>query len=370
MASKIIVSNANAPEMQKRKRDREEDGRGIYFRDTTAIIHSLAFRRLKHKTQVFFAPSNDHICTRMEHVLHVATIAMTISKELGLDSELSWAIGVGHDLGHAPFGHLGERVINRLSRDRLNIGFQHELNSLRVVDFLSNGGEGLNLSYAVRDGIVSHNGEMSLFSIRPTLKARDLEGIEDRKSLIPATYEGAVVRLSDKIAYLGRDFEDAKRLKIVSERDLPYNVRHYLGETNSEIIDSLVKDIVDSSGEEGISFSESTGEIVEELSEFNINHIYRSEFLDKQNSEFSRLIEYLYQYLRYIDESLKKFGRLSEKDHNQTAEDYMDYASEMRDKYEEKGENQDRMVFDYIAGMTDNYAIESIKSIFVPKDLK
>ena len=129
-----------------RKKPRTEDGRGPYYRDTTAIIHSSPFRRLKHKTQVFFAPSNDHICTRMEHVLHVASIASAICRPLGLDTEIAWAIGMGHDLGHTPFGHVGERIISRMSEERGLGKFEHEVNSLRVVDFLSNGGNGLNLT--------------------------------------------------------------------------------------------------------------------------------------------------------------------------------------------------------------------------------
>ena len=145
--------------LRGRQRPRREDGRGPYYRDTTAIIHSSPFRRLKHKTQVFFAPSNDHICTRMEHVLHVASIASSICRTLGLDTEMAWAIGMGHDLGHTPFGHVGERIISRMAEERGLGKFEHEVNSLRVVDFLANGGNGLNLTYAVRDGIVCHNGE-------------------------------------------------------------------------------------------------------------------------------------------------------------------------------------------------------------------
>ena len=138
--------------LQSRRKERTEDSRGPFYRDTTAIIHSSPFRRLKHKTQVFFAPSNDHICTRMEHVLHVASIASSICRPLGLDSELAWAIGMGHDLGHTPFGHVGERIISRLSEERGLGAFEHEVNSLRVVDFLAEHGKGLNLTYAVRDG--------------------------------------------------------------------------------------------------------------------------------------------------------------------------------------------------------------------------
>ena len=197
-----------------------EDARGPYYRDTTAILHSSPFRRLKHKTQVFFAPSNDHICTRMEHVLHVASIAAAICRPLGLDSEMAWAIGLGHDLGHTPFGHVGERIISKLSEERGLGKFEHEINSLRVVDFLSNNGNGLNLTYAVRDGIVCHNGESIRVRIKPTGTVRDLEAVTEREGLIPSTAEGAVVRFSDSIAYLGRDWEDAYRLGILKGKGL------------------------------------------------------------------------------------------------------------------------------------------------------
>ena len=143
----------------KRKNERKEDFRGAFYRDTTAIIHSSPFRRLKHKTQVFFAPSNDHICTRMEHVLHVSSIASTICRPLGLDTELAWAIGMGHDLGHTPFGHVGEVIMDKICVSKGLGNFEHEVNSLRVVDKLSDNGKGLNLTYAVKDGIVSHCGE-------------------------------------------------------------------------------------------------------------------------------------------------------------------------------------------------------------------
>ena len=256
--------------LKERKRERKEDVRGSYYRDTTAIIHSSAFRRLKHKTQVFFAPSNDHICTRMEHVLHVASIASTICRPLGLDTELAWAIGMGHDLGHTPFGHVGERIISKLSKERGFGEFEHEINSLRVVDFLSNNGSGLNLTYAVRDGIVCHNGEDIRKRIVPTYEIKDLDAIESRKGLIPSTFEGAVVRFSDSIAYLGRDYEDAKRLGILKGLSLPDIVKERLGESNGSIINTLVNDLIDgASVEKGIGFSDEIFEAVSAFSDFN-----------------------------------------------------------------------------------------------------
>lgn len=158
-------------QLLKRVKSRSaEDVRSPYYRDTTAIIHSSPFRRLKHKTQVFFAPSNDHICTRMEHVLHVASIATTICRAMGLNDEMAWAIGVGHDLGHTPFGHIGEFILSDMMKEKGFVGFEHEVNSLRVVDFLSH----LNLTYAVRDGIVSHCGEHFIRTLEPSHKITTL----------------------------------------------------------------------------------------------------------------------------------------------------------------------------------------------------
>ncbi len=159
MMKKKLSNELSLKALEKRKNEKKCDIRGAYYRDTTAIIHSSPFRRLKHKTQVFFCPSNDHICTRMEHVLHVASIASAVCRGLDLNSELAWAIGVGHDLGHTPFGHVGESILNDLMIED-NIGFfEHEIHSLRVVDFLADNGKSMNLTYAVRDGIVSHCGE-------------------------------------------------------------------------------------------------------------------------------------------------------------------------------------------------------------------
>ncbi|MCK5198720.1 MAG: HD domain-containing protein, partial [Spirochaetales bacterium] len=165
MGSIKFINKLNPEDLFKRRNHREDDFRGSYFRDTTAIIHSYPFRRLKHKTQVFFSPKNDHICTRIEHVMHVASIASAICKGLDLDSDLAWAIGLGHDLGHTPFGHAGEKIIDGIRKK--SGGFIHELYSLRVVDYLIQYGKGLNLTYAVRDGIVSHCGEKFEQSIYP-----------------------------------------------------------------------------------------------------------------------------------------------------------------------------------------------------------
>ena len=356
--------------MKMRVRSREEDMRGSFFRDTTAIIHSSAFRRLKHKTQVFYAPSNDHICTRMEHVLHVASIASTICRGLDLDTELAWAIGMGHDLGHTPFGHTGEHIISGFCRERGIPEFEHEVNSLRVIDFLSNNGNGLNLTYAVRDGIVSHNGEKLSESMKPSFEVKDLTQIKSRRGLVPATYEGVVVRFSDAIAYLGRDFEDASRLGIISDEDLPEIVKDRIGTNNSKIINTLITDIVDnSSREKGISFSSYIFDAVRAFSDFNYESIYRSRILDGYSRYFYRVLTLITDYLEslYSSFGLEEKGYAEER--NMLAAGFYNHIKEMRDVYIRTEGSEKRMIIDYVAGMTDNFALDSANEILKPEHL-
>ena len=366
----LLRNLMNESEMIERERPREEDIRGSYYRDTTAIIHSSPFRRLKHKTQVFYAPSNDHICTRMEHVLHVASIASTICRPLGLDTELAWAIGMGHDLGHTPFGHTGERIISSLSVERGLPPFEHEINSLRAVDFLSNNGSGLNLTYAVRDGIVSHNGESLNKRIIPTFKKKDMKSLASRSGLIPATYEGVVVRFSDTIAYLGRDFEDASRLGIVNSDDLPEIVKNRLGTTNSKIITALVNDLIQGADEDnGIGFSDYVFEAVESFSEFNYQKIYRSKIMNGYTEYFSRLINLIIDYLEklYSSFGLEEEGYLEER--NMLAAGFYSHMKEMYPVYMEKEGSDRRMIMDYVAGMTDNFCLDCANEILKPEHL-
>ena len=366
----LLRNLMNESEMIERERPREEDIRGSYYRDTTAIIHSSPFRRLKHKTQVFYAPSNDHICTRMEHVLHVASIASTICRPLGLDTELAWAIGMGHDLGHTPFGHTGEKIISSLSVERGLPPFEHEINSLRAVDFLSNNGSGLNLTYAVRDGIVSHNGESLNKRIIPTFKKKDMKSLASRSGLIPATYEGVVVRFSDTIAYLGRDFEDASRLGIVNSDDLPEIVKNRLGTTNSKIITALVNDLIQGADEEkGIGFSDYVFEAVESFSEFNYQKIYRSKIMNGYTEYFSRLINLIIDYLEklYSSFGLEEEGYLEER--NMLAAGFYSHMKEMYPVYMEKEGSDRRMIMDYVAGMTDNFCLDCANEILKPEHL-
>ncbi len=365
-----LINEISSTLLEQREKERKEDIRGSYFRDTTAIIHSSAFRRLKHKTQVFYAPSNDHICTRMEHVLHVASIASTICRPLGLDTELAWAIGMGHDLGHTPFGHTGEKIVSELSQKRGLPPFEHEVNSLRVITFLANKGKGLNLTYAVRDGIVSHNGESLKKRMIPTFEVKDFDTIHSRQGLIPTTYEGVVVRFSDSIAYLGRDFEDACRLGIVKEEELPELVRKRIGSTNSQIITSLINDlIVGANNKTGIGFSDEVFEAVELMSAFNYEHIYRSKILNGYTRYFSRLLNLIIDYLEelYSSYHLNEKGYADEK--NMLAAGFYNHISEMYPVYMEKEGSDRRMIIDYVAGMTDNFSLDSANEILKPEHL-
>ncbi len=354
--------------LKQRAHSKEEDSRGAYFRDTTAIIHSNPFRRLKHKTQVFFAPKNDHICTRIEHVMHVATIAASICKGLGLDDELAWAIGLGHDLGHTPFGHVGEEILSALNADRG--GFIHELNSLRVVDYLADNGKGLNLTYAVRDGIVSHCGETFERFILPDERVKDLKAVTGRGGA-PSTWEGAVVRAADKIAYLGRDYEDALKLKIISPDSLPVQAARTLGSTNREIINTLVQDVLkNSSVREGIGFSPEVFEALCTLKEHNYEKIYTSPLLAEYHSYFERMLRLVCDYFASLFRSCGFSLDGYRKEHNLPALRFGEYLLMMRSFYEEHEGDVDRAVIDYVAGMSDNYALDCVHAILQPQEME
>lgn len=352
--------------LKSRVRKREEDIRGAYFRDTTAILHSSPFRRLKHKTQVFFAPSNDHICTRIEHSLHVATIASAICRGLGLDSELAWAIGLGHDLGHAPFGHTGEKIISKITQAKGLGVFQHEIFSLRIADMLAH----LNLTYAVRDGIVCHCGEKFVQSLNPEEKVKDLESIKTIAGLVPSTYEGCVMRFSDQIAYLGRDLEDACRLSVVNKSDLPQEISNVIGKTNGEIINTLVNDIVaSSSGERGISFSDEVFTAVKQMKSFNYERIYRSDLMKGYERYFSRLINLVVDYL---DDLFGRYGFEQQpyrEEKNMLAMGFCRHINEARELYLSHDGGFDRMVIDYVAGMSDNFCLDCASEILTPEHI-
>ncbi len=353
--------------MQSRLKPREEDLRGPYFRDQTAIIHAGAFRRLKHKTQAFFAPENDHICTRIEHVLHVATVAETICKGLNnagwhLDTEIAYAAGLGHDLGHAPFGHSGETAIDRLSP----YGFEHEINSLRVVDKLTREGHGINLTFAVRDGILCHCGEKFEQYLVPDTSIIDLSK-KTSPDRIPATWEGCAVRFADKIAYFGRDIEDALTAKIITINDIPERISKELGSSNGEIINTLLLDLLENTIKEGkMGFSDRYYELMVEIKDFNYKSIYTS--IDKSNNE-KYCIDIIHKLYGHIWEN---FENIITGNHNNLVleKSFERYVNSMEYLYNQENADKTQIIIDYVSGMTDNYALASFKEITLPKPVK
>lgn len=358
----------------KRTHPHTPDVRDEYFRDQTKIIHSLPFRRLKHKTQVFFAPDNDHICTRIEHVLHVATIAATICRGLNksgnweLNQDLAYAIGLGHDVGHAPFGHEGERAIAACITPNT---FLHEINSYRVVEHLANYGEGLNLTFAVKDGIICHCGEdFATTQLRPAKKPNDLESITARNCL-PSTYEGCIVRLADKIAYLGRDIEDAIKAKLIKESDIPLLVQDEIGTSNGEIINTLTLDLINHSADKDyIGFSPEKFDIISELREFNYKRIYHNEQMRQRKETIDKRIADLFDYFRTL---FKRYGfdyAGYQKEGKQTACAFANYIKSMEKVYQNNPAQQDVVITDYIAGMTDSFAMSVMEDVILPNSIK
>ncbi|PKP01205.1 MAG: hypothetical protein CVU11_15905 [Bacteroidetes bacterium HGW-Bacteroidetes-6] len=289
-----------------------EDIRSDFSRDYNRILHCNAFRRLKHKTQVFYATMNDHICTRIEHVHHVEAVSRTICDEIGLNSELAAAIALGHDLGHSPFGHEGEKIISRLSEEFLEKTFWHEKNSLRVVDFietlpdLDGNDKTLNLTYAVRDGIISHCGEVDQNGIFPRKEAIDLYTVERPNQYTPFTWEGCVVKIADKIAYLGRDIEDALRLGVLSSsqvNELNSIIRKkYPNVVDSVLTTSIMHNFIinlceNSSPDNGIRFDQEHFELMNNIKKFNYQNIYRHPRIERYNRYVELMIITLFSYL-------------------------------------------------------------------------
>jgi len=356
----------------KRTTEEVSDVRGDYFRDQTAIVHSMPFRRLKNKTQVFFAPQNDHVCTRIEHVIHVATIAATICKGLnthgwGLDVELAYAIGLGHDLGHAPFGHAGEDALNRILGGERS--FMHEINGYRVIEHIANDGIGLNLTYAVKDGILCHNGESFEPSLEPATEENDLKNIRDRK-FKPSSYEGCIVRFSDKVAYLGRDIEDAIIAGFIKHDDIPEVVRKELGNNNGEIINTLIVDIIESSkNENAIRFSPGKHEIMVKLKEFNYKEIYNHPRIQAYKSHGQNIIVKLFEYL---SELYFKNGRNYEKYFTSSIKldkQFGGYIQKMARFYINEEDIPEKIITDFVSGMTDLYALECMRQISLPSPI-
>lgn len=355
----------------QRTTERKTDVRGDFFRDQTAIIHSMPFRRLKHKTQVFYAPENDHVCTRIEHVLHVATIAATICKGLNskgwkLDMDMAYAIGLGHDLGHAPFGHTGEAALNKILGG--NNAFVHEVNSYRVVEYLANNGNGLNLTFGVKDGIICHNGEKFEQFLKPSPKINKLDEIKTR-SFHSNSYEGCIMRFSDKIAYLGRDIEDAIKAGFIELKDVPQKVQNELGSSNGEIINKFIIDIIENSKDSDlIGLSDEKFELMKELKTFNYKFIYDNEKLYEYNKYCLKIINSIFDYLSEL--YIKNKTDYQKYSNNLKIDvSFGSFIEKMESFYLKTNSDYKQIITDYISGMTDLFALDCMKQITMPKPL-
>ena len=301
------------------KNEEQCDIRPVFQRDRDRIIHSKAFRRLKDKTQVFLTPEGDHYRTRLTHTLEVSQTARTIAKALALNEELVEAIALGHDLGHTPFGHAGERALNRVCPT----GFKHNEQSVRTVDKLVKDGQGINLTYEVRDGILNH-----------------------QTSGMPATLEGKVVRLSDKIAYIHHDMDDAIRGGILKEKDVPKEIAKAIGATCGQRLDHFIHDIVNTSeSTDDVRMSEETAQAMTDMRRFMFERVYQNPIAKAEEGKAETLIETLYYY--YLDHIML----------------LPDFLLDLI----ERGESKEAVVCDYIGAMTDRFVTAKYQEIYIPK---
>ncbi len=344
----------------------EDPVRLPWERDYHRILYSQAFRRLKHKTQVFFAPENDHITTRMDHSLEVTSISETICRGLELNVDLAEAIAIGHDLGHAPFGHTGERILDELCSANGIGGFCHELNSLRVIDMMKElHGERLSLTYEVRDGIVCHSGETYDRVIEPN-KTKDITSIryDIPRSEMPYTLEGCVVRYVDRVAYLAADVHDAITLGIIKEADVPKNVRKVLGRDTGEIVGKLTEDILSQSIQrECVMTSKNIFDCIEEFYKFSKESIYNSSYIKRQEPLAEHIVKSLYQcFTEVLIDTSSGFNKRARKKYGaKIYEILFDFVDSMEYPEDEKPE---RIAVDFVSGMTDGFAMSSFFNIF------
>ena len=319
---KETLSEFATLDQNSRGREKEEqqcDIRPVFQRDRDRILHSKSFRRLKNKTQVFLSPLGDHYRTRMSHTLEVSQNARTIAKALRMNEDLTEAIALGHDLGHTPFGHCGERVLNELCEG----GFVHSDQSVRVVERLEQDGRGLNLTWEVRDGMKNH-----------------------QTDTMPHTPEGQIVRLSDKIAYINSDVDDAIRARIIAEEDIPAEIRHTLGGSVKTRLDRIVHDVItESMDSPDIKMSDEVSQAIFDMRKWLFANVYTNPEAKGEEKKAARLVRELFEY--YV------------RHYNEMPDMYTSMIS-----YEE--EPVDRVVCDYISGMTDSYACKKFNEIFVP----
>lgn len=374
---------------EKELYSRDTDIRTEFERDYTRIIHSNAYKRLKHKTQVFFSPEDDHICTRIEHVTHVESISYTIAKYLGLNAELTKAIATAHDIGHSPFGHKGEDILSEIAQNVIGKKFWHEKNGLEIVDKIElledNLGnmQNLNLTYAVRDGIVSHCGEIDQNNLKPRDEAIDLNDYEYPNQYSPYTWEGCVVKIADKISYIGRDIEDAIRLGILDEQlsnlyEMLNCGKEELLVNNTVLINKFIYDLCEnSSKEKGLCFSEPIYKLINDLKKFNYKYIYKSERMNPSIEYFEVVIKNIYKILEGTYENEKTLENINElkkyypKLMNSFEEWLMNYWNFKRsDKAKnevivnmENAKEYYKAIIYYISGMTDNFAMDMYNEI-------
>ena len=325
---KLHPKAAKSVDSKRKKPETPSPVRTEFQRDRDRIIHSKSFRRLKHKTQVFIAPEGDHFRTRLTHTLEVSQIARTIAKALNLNEELTEAIALGHDLGHTPFGHMGEKVLSELSVN----GFKHYEQSLRVVEKLEYDGAGLNLTYRVKEGIVKHSKGLG-------------EIIPGSEEGLPSTLEGQIVRISDIIAYVNHDLDDSLRAGILTERSIPESVKGKLGKDSAGRIDSIVTDIILKTGEYDLKFITMSGDIYRELillREFLYEKVYLRKESEGERNKIREILISLFEHIK--KDPLKYINMYPEKD------------------------SVDRRIIDFIAGMTDNFAINLFRSFVLPKN--
>lgn len=341
--------------------EEKTDIRPEYFRDIDRIIHSMNYSRYINKTQVFTKPHNDHVSTRMIHVQLVSKVARTIGRALLLNEDLIEAAALGHDLGHTPFGHFGESVLNEISLKHNEGYFMHNVQSVRNMMFVENHGKGHNLTIQVLDAFLCHNGELVQNEYRPVKKTKE-EFLEQYKAcykdkdmakhLIPMTLEGCVVRISDVIAYLGRDIEDAIRLKVFDINELPKSIGDILGNSNRDIINTIILDIIENSiGKDYISMSPKIYKAIDDLKDFNYKNIYSKSMTDETR-------EYLkngfYQLFNYFLKQIKE--------KNMKSIIFKDFLKDMDESYL-NNTSDERKVIDFIAGMTDEYFLYQYKKI-------
>jgi len=297
----------------------ESDMRTVYQRDRDRIIHSKSFRRLKHKTQVFLAPYGDHYRTRLTHTLEVSQIARTIAKALRCNEELTEAIALAHDIGHTPFGHVGERALTKVSGKP----FSHNVHGVRVVEFLEKNGEGLNLTWEVKDGILNH-----------------------KTSLTPATLEGDIVRISDKIAYISHDIDDGIRAGVLSEDTLPKNITDIMGHSTRDRLDMMIHNVIDNSADSPrAKMSDECWNALMELRQYMFEMLYTNPVVKKEETKAYEIIMILY-------------------------ERFMKNPELIPDEFKKDNLDLETAVTDYIACMTDNYAVELFQNIYIPQSWK